>query len=721
MADYDEKVRVGRYRSDTHSVNSDSPTNSKAGGRAKLDCKVLYRRRVVAHTDQLNNISAALQSPIPLEEEADKNTLDIEMPEHTIFGQELKQHFAAVLNQSENGVRVTNIMMDYFSEISEAYINFTKSLGNIAKQKLKSLKAIDKKGDRMESTFDKCCKFLENSSTLAQKYEEFNAKLYDDVVRDFSNFKNVHVAEAKEVSRRAEIMRNGLEEQSKLVKKQKKACVDFLNQTASQKLRKTNMKPSKRKKLSVEEEDKIVQLNLEALDKYKKKCRTANELANLNRFRWWPAMLKRVQLREEKRIDQIRKTLKIFTENEKASHTKFMELSTHREQDLKDSDAPTKNDITGFVEHCHVDMPKNSDTAKRDFIPRFAFNITDDNITLQEDRQNTDSKTQTIPYDDRGALEEPTLMNSTLKNIMSYQGNESVTLSDGTDIPIIVDFLVGALKKIGGKSEGIFRISPDAIRDEVEALRRNFESGHYFLPAEMSPHVVAALLRKWFQRLGEPLFPYDIYDSCMAVAKERKALTTDGGDEEIHDLLAILNDPKMPIINRRVLLCLLSLLSLLSANEKYTMMSVRDLGNCFAPTFFRGPSPNAKLNAIQAMELTNNSLYLFERFVALYNKGIRENSEKKIVLGVSKVVSSQRFEEKIDNGNHVQHLHHHHHHSQQHNEGEREGVREGMGEADISNQEGGQEQVQKENSEENKEGESNPIQPGEENNEDSEL
>merc|ERR1719445_3027856 len=86
------------------------------------------------------------------------------------------------------------------------------------------------------------------------------------------------------------------------------------------------------------------------------------------------------------------------------------------------------------------------------------------------------------------------------------------------------------------------------------------------------------------------------------------------------------------------------------------MMSIRDLGCVFAPTFFRGPSPDSRLNARQAMELTNNSLYLFERLVALYNLGLRENNAGTIVIGgdeetkveEAKVEEAKVEERKID-------------------------------------------------------------------------
>lgn len=252
MDEFDVNNLPLRYRSDTRSVNSDgcpSPTNSKRSGKPKLDCKVAHQRNVIAFIDQLGNISAALQSPISFESEVNKATPDIIMPEHSIFGQEIKQHFDAVLNQSENGVRVTNIMMDYFNEVAEAYTTFTSSIANIAKEKLSNLNDIKKKGDRMNSTFTKCCKFLENSSNLAEKYKEHNGKLYNEVNRDFSKFQSEHIAEAKEINRRAKILRTGHNEQIKLVEEEKKKNHCLLEFATLKKIRKRSLETFKAEKV----------------------------------------------------------------------------------------------------------------------------------------------------------------------------------------------------------------------------------------------------------------------------------------------------------------------------------------------------------------------------------------------------------------------------------------------------------------------------------------
>lgn len=205
-------------------------------------------------------------------------------------------------------------------------------------------------------------------------------------------------------------------------------------------------------------------------------------------------------------------------------------------QDLKDADVLTEKDITSFVEKCHIDMPKDSDKAKQDFIPRFPFDISSENLNKSGDHKTNGNDSKMIPHDDRKPTQTLSLFKNSIQNAMSYQAGVSPTLSAGTDVPIIVDFLIGAIMETGVKSEGIFRISPDTILDEVDELRRNFESGHYLLSNDTSPHTFAALLQVWFQELTEPIFPYDMYDTCMDLAKERLNLISGSQETEFSSL-----------------------------------------------------------------------------------------------------------------------------------------------------------------------------------------
>lgn len=649
MADIDEsdekKLTIARptgLENVAHDLtdNLETPPSPMFTYKAKLSNNVACPRRVVAFTDKLGNISAGLQAPVT---EADYTpTADLIMPENSMFGRELQQHFDAILHQSKNGVTTTNIMLDYFTELYNSYRAFTTAMAKNAQAQLSKLKKIPNKGDRMDVCFKKCCKLLEHSSKLAQRYSEKNQKFYNEVVKDFTKFQVVHTEEAKEVSRRAEVLKSGLAEQNNIVKQEKETTISFLRLTPAKKLATISMKISKKNKLSQEETDMIKKLDLQAIGKYQAKCRQANELANLNRFRWWPAMLTKVQLREERRINQIRKTFNTYAKNEKACHNIFTETSSNLMQELTNIDTPTVNDINGFVEKCHVDMPPDSDKAKHDFLPRYPFDISNEIFDLPDDHKTDELYSSNLPispsFSKKRVGEERkkpssracdlNLFSDCLANVMAYQAKESPTLSAGTDIPIIVDFLVGAIQKIGLKSEGLFRIPPSKIQAEVDHLQRQMESGHYLLPEGIPPHVVAALLQLWFENLTEPLVPYKMHETCMTLANERLSNTTGGQEEEFLRLKKILND--LPSTNRRVILRLLNLLSSLIANERFNKVGVRDVGDVFSPAFFR--PENTNLGAIEVLKVQNNSLYLFQRLVALYNSGISEDKGGRIMI-----------------------------------------------------------------------------------------
>lgn len=243
IAESGEKMRIGlskkpsRLGSIMRGLDDGlgAPPSPKFSYSAQLSHKVSCPRRVVAFTDKLGNISAGLQAPVT--EEDYTPTADLIMPENSIFGRELRQHFDAVLNQSLNGVSVTNIMMDFFNEQNKHYRAFTTAMAKNAQAQLTKLKKIPNNGDRMDVSFAKCCTFLEHSSQLAQKYSEHNQKYYNQIVKPFNKFQIVHTSEAKEVSRRAAVLKAGLVEQETLVKKEKKSYCIILENASREKAR----------------------------------------------------------------------------------------------------------------------------------------------------------------------------------------------------------------------------------------------------------------------------------------------------------------------------------------------------------------------------------------------------------------------------------------------------------------------------------------------------
>ncbi|KLO06857.1 Rho GTPase activation protein [Schizopora paradoxa] len=141
-------------------------------------------------------------------------------------------------------------------------------------------------------------------------------------------------------------------------------------------------------------------------------------------------------------------------------------------------------------------------------------------------------------------------------------------------IPIILPFLADGILALGGtKSEGIFRIPGDG--DSVSELKIRIEQGFYNLEGVDDPHVPASLLKLWLRELADPLVPTELYNDCVACAKEPEACVA---------MVA-----RLPTINRRVVLFVISFLQLF-LEEKImgvTKMTAANLALVMAPNLLR--------------------------------------------------------------------------------------------------------------------------------------
>ena len=105
--------------------------------------------------------------------------------------------------------------------------------------------------------------------------------------------------------------------------------------------------------------------------------------------------------------------------------------------------------------------------------------------------------------------------------------------------------------------------------------REQLEKGFNTLQTSgMSPHSPASLLKNWVAELDEPVFPSVLYEDAMAHA------------DDIDYLTSLVYD-KMPEINRRVLLKLISLCRRTWENEEVTKMGPRNLAVVWSPNVFK--------------------------------------------------------------------------------------------------------------------------------------
>ncbi|KAF8309423.1 hypothetical protein DL93DRAFT_2085697 [Clavulina sp. PMI_390] len=114
-------------------------------------------------------------------------------------------------------------------------------------------------------------------------------------------------------------------------------------------------------------------------------------------------------------------------------------------------------------------------------------------------------------------------------------------------VPIILPFLGDGIIALGGlATEGIWRISGDS--ETVSELKVRIDRGYYNLEGIDDCHVPASLLKLWLRELEEPLIPEAMYNECLAVSAE---------PDKVIDVVR-----RLPTINRRVLLFVISLMQL---------------------------------------------------------------------------------------------------------------------------------------------------------------
>lgn len=141
-------------------------------------------------------------------------------------------------------------------------------------------------------------------------------------------------------------------------------------------------------------------------------------------------------------------------------------------------------------------------------------------------------------------------------------------------VPIILPFLADGILALGGtKAEGIFRVPGDS--DAVSELKLRIEKGYYSLDGVDDPHVPASLLKLWLRELCDPLVPDELYNDCVANARDPQACV---------QLVR-----RLPTINRRVVLFVMSFLQLFLEEKilAVTKMTAPNLALVMAPNLLR--------------------------------------------------------------------------------------------------------------------------------------
>jgi hypothetical protein len=168
--------------------------------------------------------------------------------------------------------------------------------------------------------------------------------------------------------------------------------------------------------------------------------------------------------------------------------------------------------------------------------------------------------------------ERKVLFQTTIPEIMIQQQKDDPELQ----LPKIFIILMKAIELIddGVRSEGIFRISPNhkEIQDVIECFEADIiDFGN------LNPYLASGVLKKWFRELKEPLIPFDMYRSCLALGIQKV------DDAEQYDYIVSQLHPT----NRSMLKCLVNLARMIESKKIDTKMNFGNLAIVLGPSILR--------------------------------------------------------------------------------------------------------------------------------------
>lgn len=159
-------------------------------------------------------------------------------------------------------------------------------------------------------------------------------------------------------------------------------------------------------------------------------------------------------------------------------------------------------------------------------------------------------------------------------------------------VPVIMTSLIASIRATqdGFAAEGIFRVS--AQLEELTALQLLLEDGSYDKIKVSSPHVPAALLKKWLRELENPLIQTEKYPEVIEAASAKGKLVEPSKLSQIYKAT--------PALARMVIgeLCTMCVEVLKEENAATNRMSWDNLAIVFAPSFLRCPSEVMSLSVV---------------------------------------------------------------------------------------------------------------------------
>ncbi|KAI8076434.1 Rho GTPase activation protein [Gilbertella persicaria] len=176
------------------------------------------------------------------------------------------------------------------------------------------------------------------------------------------------------------------------------------------------------------------------------------------------------------------------------------------------------------------------------------------------------------------------------KTTVGYIDDDNIRHTKAGAIPIVVAKCGSFLKKNGLATEGIFRVSGNIKR--VNALEFIFDqsTSNYGLDLNWDGYTVhdaASLLRRYLNKLPDPVIPFDYYQQFRDVMNNKTYTNNESRIEAFQKLIQSLPTP-----HQHLLLYMLDTLSLFASAASDTKMNIPNLAAVFCPGLLRHPDHN---------------------------------------------------------------------------------------------------------------------------------
>lgn len=184
------------------------------------------------------------------------------------------------------------------------------------------------------------------------------------------------------------------------------------------------------------------------------------------------------------------------------------------------------------------------------------------------------------------------------QTIPYFGGKLEVALTDGREIPYVVEHCINLLRERALEVEGIFRLSGSQV--QIEKYRNEFNCGVLVdLSNEVDPHTIAGVLKLYFREMEEPLLTYDLYDSFISTQNERDRI------KRARILRKLVQG--LPKGNKATLKYLISFLAEIVKHSDTNKMAVHNVATVFAPNILKSSDGNI-LNVVQDSPLVNSTI-----------------------------------------------------------------------------------------------------------------